>query len=99
MTIDSVAYDFLLQEWPDVITGGTGAPGSLGGGAEAYLHEAALVYDPPSGTFYDTDNGGIGLASLEVREHWNTPVDKPFSRNLGTGDGIERVVPSLARGS
>ena len=34
-----------------------------------------------------------------VHEHWNNPVDKQYSRNLGTGDGIERVVPLLATGS
>ena len=96
VAIDSVAYDFLLQEWPDVVTGGTGAPGSLKGGAEDYLHEAALAYNPPSGTFYDPNSDGIGLASLGVHEHWNNPVDKQYSRNLGTGDGIELVVPSFA---
>jgi len=31
-----------------------------------------------------------------VHEHWNNPVDKQYSRNLGTGDGIELVVPSFA---
>lgn len=96
VAIDSVAYDFLLQEWPDIVTGGTGASGSLEGGAEDYLHEAALAYNPPSGTFYDPNNDGIGLASLGVHEHWNNPVDKQYSRNLETGDGIELVIPSFA---
>ena len=91
VAIDSVAYDFLLQEWPDVVTGGTGAPGSLEGGAEDYLHEAALANDSPSGTFYDPNNDGVGLASLGVHEHWNNPMDKQYSRNLGTGEGIELV--------
>jgi hypothetical protein len=91
VAIDSVAYDFLLEEWPDVVTGGTGKPGSLQGGAEDYLHEAALADDPPSGTFYDHDKDGIPLASLGVHEHWNNPQDKQYSRNLGTGDGIELI--------
>jgi hypothetical protein len=51
VAIDSVAYDFLLAEWPDVVSGGVNAPGSLRGGAEDYLHEAALANDPPSGAF------------------------------------------------
>jgi len=91
VAIDSVAYDFLLEEWPDVVTGGIGKPGGLQGGAEDYLHEAALADDPPSGTFYDPDRDGISLASLGVHEHWNNPQDKQYSRNLGTGNGIELI--------
>jgi hypothetical protein len=93
VAIDSVGYDFLLQEWPDVVTGGVGAPGSLEGGAEDHLHEAALAYNPPSGTFYDPNNDGFGLASLGVHEHWNNPIDKQYSRNLGIGEGIELTSP------
>lgn len=48
---------------------------------------------PPSGTFYDPDHEGniSRLASQGVYEHWNNPVDKKYSRNLGTGKGIELV--------
>jgi hypothetical protein len=28
---------------------------------------------------------------LGVHEHWNNPQDKQYSRNLGTGDGIELI--------
>jgi hypothetical protein len=91
VAIDSVAYDFLQEEWPDVVTGGTGKPGSLQGGAEDYLHEAALADNSPSGTFYDPAGDGIPLASLGVHEHWNNPQDKQYSRNLGKGDGIELI--------
>jgi hypothetical protein len=87
VAIDSVAYDFLLTEWPDVVTRGDGA--SLQGGAEDYLHEAAQANDPTSGTFYDPDNDGTAMSSLGVHEHWNNTTDKMYSRNLGTGDGIE----------
>jgi hypothetical protein len=98
VAIDSVAFDFLLEEWPDVVTGGTGNPGSLQGGAEDYLHEAALAGNPPSGTFYDPDKDGVSLASLGVHEHWNNPQDKQYSRNLGTGDGIELIQIKGTRG-
>jgi len=91
VAIDSVAYDFLREEWPDVVTGGTGKPGSLLGGEEDYLHEAALADGPPSGTFYDPDQDGVSLTSLGVHEHWNNPQDKQYSRNLGTGEGIELI--------
>ena len=55
--------------------------------------EAALAHKPPSGTFYDPDHKGnvVRLKSLGVYEHWNNPADKQYSRNLGTGKGIELV--------
>ncbi len=31
------------------------------------------------------------MTSLGVHEHWNNPVDKQYSRNLGTSEGIELV--------
>lgn len=89
VAIDSVAYDFLLSEWPNVVTGGTDAPGSLMGGAEDYLHEEALADNPPSGTFYDPDRNGVRMKSLGVHEHWNDPIHKQYSRNLGLNTGIE----------
>ena len=91
---DSVAYDFLLEEWPRVTTGGTGAMWSLEGGAEDYLHEAALADDPCSGAFYDPERDGIAMSSLGVHEHWNNPTDKEYTRNLGSDDGIELYVPA-----
>jgi hypothetical protein len=30
-----------------------------------------------------------------VHEHWNNPEDKEYTRNLGTGDGIELVKPTI----
>ncbi len=91
VAIDSVAYDFLLEEWPHVV-----AAAEMEGGAEDYLHEAALADDPPSGTAYDPDGAGQGLPSLGVHEHWNNPQDKQYSRNLGTGDGIELVAVMIS---
>jgi len=55
----------------------------------------ALADNPPSGTFYDPEHDGIPLASLGVHEHWNNAVEKKYSRNLGTGQGIELVAASL----
>lgn len=48
------------------------------------LHEAALANNPPSGKTY-------GPVSLGAHEHWNNATDKSYSRNLGTGLGIELV--------
>jgi hypothetical protein len=37
------------------------------------------------------------LASLGVHEHWNDPKAKKYSRNLGSGKGIELVAVELGR--
>ena len=84
VAIDSVGFDFLRNEWDD-------APHRAG--TNDYLIEAALANKPPSGTFYDPDHKAnvVRLTSLGVYEHWNNPKDKQYSRNLGTGNGIELV--------
>jgi hypothetical protein len=109
VAIDSVCYDFLLNEWPNIVNYGnidasSSAADDLQGGAEDYLHEAAGTNDPvsgvsypPSGTFYDPGRTGVRLASLGVHEHWNNPVSKQYSRNLGTGPGIELVALAATR--
>jgi len=102
VAIDSVCYDFLLAEWPNIVNYGTQTPGAgdeLGGGAEDYLHEAAEANNPASGTFYNpgTNNNRVRLASLGVHEHWNNSMDKKYSRNLGTGEGIELVALTATR--
>jgi len=88
VAIDSVCLDFLGDE-----------PASLyvqrGLGLDNYLHEAALAYDPPSRTLYRPD--GIPLPSLGVHEHWNNPIDRQYSRNLGLDAGIELVAVRLRR--
>jgi len=84
VAIDAVGFDFLWTEWDD---------GPHKSGTNDYLIEAAMADKPPSGTFYDPDHEGnvTRLASLGVYEHWNNPTDKQYSRNLGTGKGIELV--------
>ena len=89
VAIDSVAFDFLVTEWPE-------AGGPAHAGTDDYLHEAARADNPASGTFYDPENDGTRLASLGVHEHWDNPTDKQYSRNLGTGNGIELLQVSLA---
>ena len=61
------------------------------GNPDNYLHEAALANKPPSGTTYDPEGDGTALQSLGVHEHWNSPKEMKYSRNLGTGRGIELV--------
>lgn len=100
VAIDSVCYDFLLNEWPNVVNNGSDTAGTgLQGGAEDYLHEAALANNPPSGTLYDPARSHTGLASLGVHEHWNNPIDKQYSRNLDpvNGTGIELIQLTASR--
>ena len=84
LAIDSVALDFMVAE-----------PGldAVWGNVDNYLHEAALAASPPSGTVYDPEGDGIPLASLGVHEHWNNPVDRSYSGNLGLPGGIELYIP------
>ncbi|MEJ2616288.1 MAG: T9SS type A sorting domain-containing protein, partial [Ignavibacteriaceae bacterium] len=80
VAIESVLLDFLRSE--GAVPAGT---------PDNYLHEAAQADNPPSGTVYDPENDGIPLKSLGVHEHWTNSTDNQYSRNLGTGDGIELV--------
>lgn len=88
---DSVAFDFMDNEW-------NGAVGTINGypqysGTDDYLHEAALIPDPPSDANYDPNHDGGLKKSLGVHEHWNDPNNKQYSRNLDPidGTGIELV--------
>ena len=80
VAIDSVGFDFLTSEWPDLPDIGN---------ADNYLRESALAHDPPSKTFYDPERDGIRCRSLGVHEHWNNGADKKYSGNLGKANGIE----------
>jgi parallel beta-helix repeat protein len=86
IAIDSVGLDFLRNE--PLATECTGP------GVDNYLHEGALAHNPPSGVLYDPEGDGTRLESLGVHEHWNNAAQKKYSRNLGTGNGIDLVTPS-----
>ena len=58
-------------------------------GLDDYLHQAASSEWWPEGIVYDPDNNGTPITSLGVHEHWNNAADMEYSRNLGTGEGIE----------
>ncbi|MBN2215276.1 MAG: DUF362 domain-containing protein [Bacteroidales bacterium] len=80
VAFESVLIDFLRSA--GVVNSGT---------VDNYLHEASQADNPPSGTVYDPENDGIPLESLGVHEHWNNSTDRQYSRNLGTGEGIELI--------
>jgi len=83
VAIESVALDFIRNE--------PRCARRIAGSMDNYLHEAALADNPPSGAFYDPEGDGVQLESLGVHEHWNNAIDKQYSRNLGTSDGIELI--------
>jgi len=99
IALESVIIDFLRTEqainnkFVQVYEGDGSIHNVVFGTVDNYLHEAALADNPPSGTFYAPNGDGVRLSSLGVHEHWNNPIDKKYSRNLGTGNGIELITP------
>jgi hypothetical protein len=95
VAIESVGYDFLRAEWNGTRTHDPvnneweGMPDV--NGVDDYMHQAADRANWPKDIIYDPDNSGKPIPVLGVHEHWNNPVDKQYSRNLGTGNGIELV--------
>lgn len=98
VAIESVALDFIRTE--DALhtpPRGLGAP--VTANADNTLHESALANSSGtglpagiaySGTVYKPDGTHL-LASLGTHEHWNSASARQYSRNLGTGAGIELV--------
>jgi hypothetical protein len=95
VALESVCFDFLRTEW-----NGTYKHNSANNSYEAipsvysvddYLHQAADPTKWPEGIKYDPDNSGTPLTSLGVHEHWNDPLKKQYSGNLGKPGGIELV--------
>jgi hypothetical protein len=94
VAIESVGYDFVRTEFTK-----ERYPSSYENvvdviqmeGVDDYLHQAADSANWPEGIQYDPENDGTILASLGAHEHWNNPIDKEYTRNLETGDGIELV--------
>lgn len=58
--------------------------------AAVFLAAASALWWTGSSTV-ESASGGIRLTSLGVHEHWNNSDDKLYSRNLGSGDGIELI--------
>ena len=82
VALDMVCIDLLTTQFPDMPDAAY---------SDMYLLEAAMAGNPPSGIVYDPEGDGIALTSLGVAEHWNNANDRQYSRNLGSGNGIELV--------
>lgn len=88
VAIESVGYDFLRAEFTAARGAGTYPQMNA---TDDYLHQAADTTNWPTGIRYDPENDGSVLASLGTHEHWNDSLHMQYSRNLGTGNGIELV--------
>lgn len=88
LAIDSVGADFLVNE-PTMRRCNSGLKSNTG--MENYMHEAALLANPPSGVKYKSAK----RPSLGVHEHWNNVHDKQYSGNFKPGSGVELVYKKL----
>ncbi len=71
---NSVAFDFLSQQWADLALAAEGV--------QDYMHEMALANNPPSGTFYDPEHDGHADGQPGRARALEQPVDKQYTRNL-----------------
>lgn len=88
VAIESVGWDFLLEEYTNR---DVSEQYPYMEGVEDYILQAADPASWASGITYDPEGDGSPIGSLGVYEHWNNATDKQYTRNLGTGDGIELV--------
>jgi hypothetical protein len=96
VAIESVGYDFLRSEFPNVNTKDASVQMPA---VDDYLHQAADSTNWPAGIKYDPNNTGVHVYSLGVHEHWNNATDMKYTRNLGTGNGIELInAPAVPTG-
>lgn len=88
VALESVGFDILFQEY---VEDSNKEPYPIDMKVEIadYLAQCASSDYWPDGIEYDPEGDGIPIGSLGVFEHWNNPADRQYSRNLGTGDGIE----------
>jgi hypothetical protein len=86
VALESVCYDLLKSEFTSDKHTETYPQME---GVDDHLHQAADSLNWPTGIRYDPERDGTVLASLGVHEHWNNSDAKQYTRDLGTGTGIE----------
>ena len=87
VAIESVCYDFLLEEYKDK----TEEKFPYLDGADDYILQAADPENWPDDIQYDPEGDGSIIGSLGTHEHWNNAEEKKYFRNLGNEKGIELV--------
>ena len=97
IAIASVGFDFLREEFQvnkaPTDTSAERFTYVQMNGTDDYLHQAADSANwTDSIPYYDPEGDGTPIPwSLGVHEHWNNPIDKQYSRNLGYNEGIELI--------
>jgi hypothetical protein len=97
VAIQSVCFDFLYEEFDlDHPTEGDPSTSHKGpfphfAGTDDFLHQAADPDNWPENIEYDPEKDGSVIGSLGVHEHWNNAIDKQYSINLGSEEGIELI--------
>jgi len=96
VALESVCYDVLFQEYVEDETK-KNYPIQFKAEIADYLSQCASKDFWPAGIKYDPEGEGNPIGSLGVFEHWNNATDRQYSRNLGTGAGIELkyVIPGV----
>jgi hypothetical protein len=89
VALESVCFDFLKTEFTANNPYGSYPQYE---GTDDYLVQAADSSYWPDGFQYDPEKDGTVIGSQGVHEHWNDAINKQYSRNLGTGDGIELIL-------
>ncbi|MBN1413722.1 MAG: DUF362 domain-containing protein [Bacteroidales bacterium] len=89
VAIESVGFDFLLEEYKNKASN---IKYPYISGVDDYLFQSADSSYWPDNINYDPEGDGSILPSLGVKEHWNDPLNKQYSRNLKTGNGIELLL-------
>jgi hypothetical protein len=97
VAVSSVALDILQEEFQveDLTTNPPRYTYVRFSGVDDYLHQAASSEWWPDSLIYDPEGDGTPIGSLGVHEHWNNGLDRQYTRNLGTGDGIELIYQNL----
>ena len=90
VALESVCFDILFEECLSDETKES-YPITLKNEIADYLLQCASADYWPDNINYDPEADSSVLESLGVFEHWNNATDRKYSRNLGTGDGIELI--------
>jgi hypothetical protein len=90
VALESVCYDIMFEEYAED-NNKQNYPNILKTEIADYLSQCASSDYWPDGITYDPEGDGTPIGSLGVFEHWNNATDRQYTRNLGTGNGIELI--------
>lgn len=88
VALESVCFDIMFEEY-GLDDGKEDYPIMYKEEIADYLMQCASSDYWPEGLEYDPEGDGTPIGSLGVLEHWNNASDRQYSRDLGTGEGIE----------